>query len=543
MRKLPVLSSLTWLLVYSFLVSLSACSGEKDKASTNQGSSSPEKISKTLKNPSSSAEALIPEKAIGFASFTTENPGYKEYANSPWGKSDFTKLLNTVKIEGINWRKLLDNAGVKPGSDNGVEKIAKSGLIYLMPEKNNDVTGGAFIETASGIDSEKLIQSLTQDLKAAGRTVVSPENPDTNVYTVSEVDRPGRDLYLASRDGMLAVSPVKPVSESFAKAEKPEPNPLFASEEFKLATAGFGSPSRRVYWGYVDIEQAISKNSEKFPLSDLAFEGAMADAPAGIARALIKKGDRLDKLPGAPGSASIGHFSGSPMLYLDVDGSLISYLIELDKDAGSKLSSLKSVSRASMIAKISEPGQFMLPIPSLSLVVQSDSEDNAKVVASELEKALGSMISGGGSGNWQEKDLGSGKMKFSIHQMGFGAFITTAGNKTFVAMSEKELVSLTNSTASDGKEKVSFASGLNAKSRKHLVDRPTLANIHMDNRQIATWLQNIGPLVQMFAAGSKEAAELVKPERIEQLKSQGTFTASLEREPGQLFLSYFASPG
>ena len=522
-----------YLLAAILIFGLLSCSKDEDRNSSHQTAQTK---SSSVQSTIPSTEMLLPSEAVGFVSFNTLSPGFKDYSASPWGGYGLVKLLDSFKVQGINWKQVFEKAGANIKPNSKIEDLLGSGLAYVFPEKNGLTNGGGFFKTTPGVDSQKIVDAISDQLEKSGKKITAPESISKNTKVVV-ADGSGQEIYLSAKDKLISISPNKELNQGFLAGKKAEENKIFSDSNFKKAIKGFGTPERRVYWGYLDLEQAFPSKTNESPLVNLAFEGAMLEDPSGIARALIKEGDSLDKLAGAPGSSAISYFTGDPLLYLDLDGSLISYLVDTSKDNSLHVEKLKSIRRASLMAKPAEPGQFFLPIPELSLVIQCSEEQLAEQIKLELDQSLANVFGKGGTSS--EKTIGDHRVKHFINPMGIGAFLTRKGTRVFLAMSEKEIGSLLGLNESNDKK--IFADSLGAKIREHLVDRPTLANLYVNNRQLGILLEKVGGFIQMASPGNRDVARFINAENIKNLKKQGSFTGSLERVPGELLLNYFGA--
>ncbi len=522
-----------YLLTAILILGLLSCSKEEESNSPN---GSAKNRSSSAQSTSPLIENLLPSEAVGFISINTLSPGFKDYSASPWGGYGLVKIFDAYKVQGINWKQVFEKAGARLKPNSKVEEILGSGLVYLFPEQDGQSTGGGFFETTPGVDSQKVVETISEQLKNSGKTITLAE-PESNNTSVIEAEGSKQEIYLSAKDKLISISPNKKLNQDFLVGKKPKENKIFSDSNFKKATKGFGDPERRVYLGYLDLDQAFPSKIDKTPFTNLAFEGAMLENPSGIARALIRKGDPFDKLAGAPGSAAISYFTDNPLLYLDLDGSLISYLVDTSKETSSTAQKLSSIKRASLLAKPSKPGQFFIPIPELSLVVQSKTEQEAEQIKQELDQYLTIMFGEASTSAPSEKTFGDNKVKYFIHPMGIEAFLTNRGTRVFLAMSEKEINSLLG--LNENSDKKIFADSLGNKIREHLVDRPTLANLYIDNNQLGILLEKVGGFIQMASPGNRDVARLINAENIRNLKKQSSFTASLERVPGELLLHYF----
>jgi hypothetical protein len=334
---------------------------------------------------------------------------------------------------------------------------------------------------------------------------------------------------------------------------------IVTKESHKTLATGFLNSAESYATGFIDIEKLVqlakssakdasSNNLDNIPLRAGAISSWMKSAPGTDASFLLwPKNDEQKKLLSALGSTTseqlLAIVPESPMLFLSVAGSIFKLGENMAENPqggeDSPLALLKDIRRTVIAAKPAAVGQSLLPVPEILIGIEAS---NSGKIGSTLAMLVQSSLPPSPAGGPEEADkaINGVQVKQIVTPLGVSIFVGTVDPLVLVTTSEAQM---TSAIASLKSRKSAFIQKLSPDQRASLVETPNAAALHLDFPQVATFVESISSLLQMYGAGGPDSKSAFgTPEQVEAIRKRGTLTGAARVNGEVLEVKSFYSP-
>lgn len=539
----------------------------------------------SLSNASKSLYAQVPDNAIGAIHFDFASKGFSELLEMNWdtgqNQSNPFEMLNLI---GVDLPSLLAQQGHKLSEPSDIPKITKQVIAYAAPTSADLSKGEAVIifEGAKGFDVAKFGEALITSFKnnKASTVTVESESPSLSYISVqstkalsdlqknaslitknlppevaaqveaslnsaSNSDQKGKssDMKIGWNDQLMVVASKTTSKENLVNllAGKTSGRNYVRSIPAELR-AGWGSDEDLYLTGFADVAKMAAAKDPKKPdvtsaryaslaswvdkkiFTDLRVTWDKDNAPATSNFRLLKNSTPSSSLGGAPEDS---------FLVATFNGNLLNHLLDSGSIPGGAGLKAKgdSINRVAMSARVAKPGQFMFPIPALTLGLDTSSPDTAQQWKKQLVGlgVLGSQLSGGvlpvdsATGGMLSKQIAGTTVSYLASPFGPGLYLATKGNNVFLATDEPGMnAQLSAQTGTGFISGLKSVSGLNA-------EEPNVANFYINSKRLADFYEGIGGMMAAYSNNNP-----VTPEMIEAIRKSGDSYGFIQNTDGTL---------
>ena len=546
---------------------LLGCS-KKDESTATPASKAPAIIAGSLLK-------KLPQSTEFFYAIDASGDGYKQFMQSPWGKTamgvgSLSQVAEQLKSSGADetTTKALEtlyttvqqlgliSASGEPTFDTVISQaVAYAGL---TAQEKTPLELGLYISGAKGVSLKSKLPVLRKALSEADFLVSTQQIAGVDGL-VAKIANPDPELrqevavYIAASDALMAVSVTQSGAESlFSSADTNTIDTMMQSPQFQKAQAALNFSAQPLVFGYGDIKKLVpelikidletlndpeeQESLKEMPIDAVAiasgFNGQYTSAISAVVAGRNEAQTKLlTALEGATLPVDLASLPADTAFAFGIDTHFISKLGEFllaieEPDGAAAIEQAKDVEGVTFGVR---NGDGTSPIPDLYFVV--DAKDRANL-GTIVEAILGQTLAGatGGTPQWNQKDVDGSPTKFIMTMFGAGVYLSypKGSDALVVATSERAVKDIiASSTGQKGKLTDSLKASL-----KDSLSPTKLASMYFNGNNTAALLDSVKSTIAMFAGNS---AELDKSFNTAEVRRAGLGTGSISYSNG-LFL-------
>ena len=500
----------------------------------------------------------LPANTLAFHYWDFSLPGYQKYKSSNWYNSaSSSSLVQSLQLPGNDSFSsvvdILKKNGVSLEDKGLIEEVFAEGALYLLARSATDntveVEYGAVTKAKNAAQLSNIIKSVKtfadqQQLQPLDLSI--PGGSGFSLVLKDKYDpKQTVEVFVGQKNDIAAITSKKETLISILSTSKPASPAITNTDKYRQAVANIPGFDKLYGFGYADVEQLSSalsaiaqinpdavKTLKAQPLSSLVYASAMEETPYSDALVSFKPDAGPNTLVRQLKQSSVADLTNSyghiPSLMLSVDGqslyNLLSLAAQMSEDQSVPLESFaafKDISRLSILAKVTAPGQSFLPVPELLLAAASNKADDLQTMVKAVATPLLSFASPKAS--WQTKQIGGTTVSYVTTPLNIGVFMAVAKGHLFVTSSEQQLTTLLTGNA---KQDTTLGAKLPAKAQGVLALQQSTLNFYLDFSDLVSFMQN---MQGMLAAASQNDTlnKALEPKQLELLRSLGKLTASV----------------
>jgi hypothetical protein len=509
--------------------------------------------------------AYVPQNAFGFIVWDTTNDAFKRLKSSPWGKgeSPLASISDSLTPEVQEIVEIVKQAGVDPFAPDSIEKSAKQGALYVAqaPEGSSvPLVGAVAFEADTSVDMAKLGEALKKGIEQQMGSV-TPETYGTGTGFSFDLTKSGEAAargYAGWAGQQMALATEKARVDDFLSGKKVGLPQIVTSEQYPKSTKGFMPADQRVVEGYFDLDKlrqaakaglgdnvGFAGKMDEVPLNALVFASGMSDTPRGDVRVAynpsfpeISKVKSIVK--GSNSAALLKALPDNLAFYFSLDGQTLKGVKDqavatggVPQSAGAQLAIIDKIKRFGFGARVAPLGQSMLPLPEMSLLIETADAGSAKGQLKVLLTMAAQQAMGGQQ--WMTKQISGIDVDYVGNPM-MSIFLANSDDMVIITSAESMMqAALAGATGSAS----SFADKTTAQVAELLAKRETVGNLYMNFDQIGTFIETMGSTLSMFAGQNPEIQKLLEPKEIARIKKLGVLTGGIAPEENGVFATMF----
>ena len=568
MRKIFLTSSILsmFLLGAALLVSPIGCkSSDSEK---KQGSTEEAKVESKAQLESSTLR-FFPEGTLGFLYWEREHAAYGKFQTSKWQESGAISKMAVSGATRSAFVEALKQASVDVENPATWQPLMQKMAIGLAPGVGTDLRMAVVAESKDGDSYSKVVPAFLTALKAKGEQVepvqvakgslskltVKQTQDSTTAPQVAGSQTPERtqELYLGFRDSRLVLSIEKTFAEEILASEGEKLPASLSSSAVSDALAELSGPDTRFLTGFMDLQTLMAKmpapTAQEAALSpvgvkSLVFGSFMDKTPSTELRVLYdaaSKNEWISAIANSSNEKLSALAPQKPLLFLSFDGKTLKNFkdIALKTDpqmaAGMEqpLSLVDSIQRLGILVKVAPVGQAILPVPDVTVLVQSSKPTESMQTLKQLLSMASSMAPATAGQQWKSEQIDGVATESMVTPFGVGAFLAAIGDTVVVSSTANQLKTL---IATNQNKSPALSGELKGVAKSMVAQDETYMSFLMDFSELGSLIENMGGLLAMYAPQDAGNSSMMEPAEIQRIKQMGVLTASVKSEPGKIKL-------
>jgi len=532
----------------------------------------------------------LPGSAAGAIHFDLSSSGFDKLVNSVWVQnSQNNSLKNSSNPLGLDIEALLAEQGIKLDKLADLKKVSKEAMLVALEVAPTAASSGnkkdagplgtvaLSMRAADSLDLQKFSNGLVGQLEKNTLTTLKAEGDNPKVYSVSVNTKEAATQFKNNASAVTKNLPPQ-VAAQFEQAlknadaagvddvdavfrlgwnkdtlvigqlEKTQIAGLIDGNGKKIAlssvlpselSSGWGSDSSRFMSGFADVVRLSGDNGKSTSARFVSLSSWMDDSLHSDIRISWDKSAapqssnfRLLESSGST-SSSFDKAPSDSFLVANFDGKFLDQLVASGSVPGGAAfaGNSEGVKSVSLSARVAKPGQFMFPIPALTLSLNASNPDMANQLKKQLISlgVMGSQLSGGvlpldsSTGGMLTKKVAGVDVSYLASPFGPGLYLASSGNNVYLATDEPGLAGQISPAKGSGLSGI--AKGLFKSSGSN--PSKTLGTFYIDYKKLADFSENMAGLAASYGSSNP-----FTPEMIEEMRKYGHSYGTLENSDG-----------